>query len=203
MNSAKLRLSAEEEAMINNSQLILTKNRLLEQLTCFLSTLQQAQESFLQQQEFHLPEEILIAGPKITKGEQYLGLPYRVLDYPRLYGQTDILAIRTLFLWGNYFSVSLLLAGSWKERAIPALTTAWPRLASRQFYYCTGSDPWQQHFSDDYYSPVTISAEIIQEQASRPFIKLASRYPLSDWENLEEKLLDDFRLLVTAAGLKH
>ena len=41
-----------------------------------------------------LPAEMLFHSPKISKGENYKGLPYVMLDYPRCFGKTDIFAIR-------------------------------------------------------------------------------------------------------------
>jgi hypothetical protein len=48
-------------------------------------------------------------------------------------------------------------------------------IKEENLYICTGTDPWQHHFTDDYYQPVRTlnSAEwekIILEQA---FIKLS------------------------------
>lgn len=201
MNSAKLRLSAEEEALISNSRLILTKNRLLEEITRFLAAVQQQQQQWLTENGLALPEQLRNTGHRITRGEQYLGLPYRVLDFPRLYGEKEVFAIRTLFLWGHAFSVTLHLAGSWQQQALPYLEKAWPALQEQQFYVCTGTDPWQQHFTADYYTAVTTAGEQARKQATRPFIKLTALHPFSNGALLDEKLLNDFKELLKATGI--
>ena len=55
---------------------------------------------------------IVQSTPKIAKGENYLQLPYVLLDYPRCFDKENIFAIRTMFWWGNFFSITLHLSGS-------------------------------------------------------------------------------------------
>ena len=40
---------------------------------------------------------------KISRGENYRGLPYLILDYPAYFSQKDIFAFRTMFWWGHFF----------------------------------------------------------------------------------------------------
>ena len=61
--------------------------------------------------------------PKISKGENYRGLPYVMLDYPRLFGREEVLAIRTFFWWGHGFSVTLHLKGGYRERISAGIAT--------------------------------------------------------------------------------
>ena len=60
------------------------------------------------------------ASAKISKGEN-MGLPWVMLDYPRLFGQEDVLAIRTMFWWGHCFSVTLHLKGRYYGAYLPLL----------------------------------------------------------------------------------
>jgi hypothetical protein len=148
------------------------------------------------------PEAISAIPPKITKGEQCLGLPYRVLDYPRFFEKTDVFAIRTLFWWGNFFSVTLQLAGKWKAEAMSPILSSFSQLQEAGAYICTGNDPWQHHFGPDNYTGLRTLTQkewekIILEQA---FIKLSTLHELNGWENMAERLLADFRLLIGAAG---
>ena len=45
--------------------------------------------------------------PKISKGENYLGLPYLILDFPKKLEDENQFAVRNFFWWGNYFSTFL------------------------------------------------------------------------------------------------
>lgn len=193
MKSAKIRLSEEEQNLVMNGDWILTKNRVLEQISSFLAELQLSQAKLIKQQ-IELPEELLVIPPKLTKGENYLGLPYRVLDYPRLFGQEDMFAIRTLFWWGHYFTVSLLLAGEWKRKTSGALIDAFEQLKQNEYFICIADNPWINEISPENYVRITdLSREgwekIILEQT---FIRISTRHALSDWETMEERLLGDF-----------
>jgi len=202
MKSAKIRLSEEEQLLVCNGDWILTKNRVLDAVSSFLADLQAEQARWLRDQAPGFPPSILTIPAKVSKGEQYLGLPYRVLDYPRLFSSADIFAVRTFFWWGHYFNVTLQLAGHWKKQTEASLIAALADIKEENLYICTGTDPWQHHFTDDYYQPVRSlnSAEwekIILEQA---FIKLSCRQELSDWEQMGERLLADFGRLIRVTG---
>ncbi len=202
MKSAKIRLSEEEQLLISNGDWILTKNRVLEQISTFLLDLQVEQAEWIRQQAPGLPATLLDIPAKVSRGEQYLGLPYRVLDYPRCFGSDDTFAVRTFFWWGHYFTVNLQLAGHWKKTTEAALRGALKDLQEGNVWICTGQDPWQHQLSDEYYKPVkSIKQEewgkMITEQA---FIKLSTRHPLSDWEDMSERLLADFEGLIRATG---
>ena len=62
-----------------------------------------------------LPAEVAEISPKISKGENYNGLPYVMFDYPRFFTKENVFAVRTFFWWANYFSVTLHLKGEYKE----------------------------------------------------------------------------------------
>jgi hypothetical protein len=202
MKSAKIRLSEEEQELVADGQWILTKNRVLQQISEFLGSLQQEQEAWLHQHHSLVPEDITAIPPKIAKGEQYLGLPYRMLDYPRFFETTDIFAIRTFFWWGNFFSVTLQLAGKWKNERESAVLSSFDLLQKSGLFVCTSADPWQHHFEAENYTSLRAITrkeweKIIQEQA---FIKLSTRHELRGWNDMAERLLADFQLLIRASG---
>lgn len=69
-----------------------------------------------------LPTGSLTQGGKISKGENLLGLPYLILDYPRFKQGEELLLFRTMFWWGKYFSVTLHLQGNLASRAFANLS---------------------------------------------------------------------------------
>ncbi len=54
-------------------------------------------------------DQLPIDSPKITKGENYLHMPYVVLDYPKIRDKHFPIVLRTLFWWGNYYSLNVIL----------------------------------------------------------------------------------------------
>ncbi|RYG23967.1 MAG: hypothetical protein EOO01_43830, partial [Chitinophagaceae bacterium] len=110
MNFTKLQLSAEELAMVGDSHWLLTKNSIMQKAYLLFGEAAASLQSALagesgQGAEFFLPS------PKIAKGENYKGLPYVMLDYPRHFGKEDIFAFRTMFWWGNFLSFTWHLKG--------------------------------------------------------------------------------------------
>src|SRR5712671_4795594 len=114
MNSAKIRLSQAEMELVNNADLILTKNAILKKAYRLLGNLQVEQQKYIMLHPSGLPAKVSASTFKISKGENYKELPYLVLDYPRLFEQENIFAVRTMFWWGNFFSITLHLSGRHK-----------------------------------------------------------------------------------------
>lgn len=60
---------------------------------------------------FTFPDGTDCTTGKITKGENYLGYPYVVLDFPKLFLKDSVFCFRTLFWFGHYFTCSLIIGG--------------------------------------------------------------------------------------------
>src|SRR6187549_876336 len=105
MQKVKLVLSEEELRIVSDPGIILTKNAIITKVYDLFGILAG------EQIQFQYPGEAGAIPPKISRGENYKGLPYVVLDYPRLFTSEHVFAIRTHFWWGNYFSVTLHLKG--------------------------------------------------------------------------------------------
>lgn len=192
MQGSKIRLSAAEMKLFEDAEVILTKNSILHKTVWLLSEVQE-----LMMNEA-LPEYGNVApSPKISKGENYLGLPYVILDYPRISKCDDLFFIRSLFWWGNFFSSTLQLSGNYKAKHSGQLADAFAVLSTQHYYIGTNKNPWMHHFKEDNYKEIrTLSKEafaiILEEQ---PHIKIAARWPLSDWDSAASKLFESWKLL--------
>lgn len=193
MDGAKIQLSAAEMALVCDAEVILTKNRIMEKAKVLFEDLQ----ARMQEAPFG-SAEFLKTGPKISRGENYGGLPYLVLDYPRLFGQQDVFAIRTFFWWGNFFSSTLQLSGRWHQQLAPALGAAFKDFSERGYFVQVGHDPWAHHFGADNYRPVAqfgpdgFAAHLQQ----RTQIKIAARWPLNSWPGAANNLWESWRFLL-------
>jgi hypothetical protein len=198
MDTTKIRLSSEEEALLIRADWILTKNRIIEKTKQLLAGLQKREMDWLEPLSAALPKEVTGTSPKISKGENYKGLPWLILDYPRYFNKEDSFAIRMFFWWGNFFSGTLFLAGHYKKKYEDNIIRSLDTLATNDFYICISEDAWQHHFEPDNYKPLTSlsSGEFTAMVKSRPFIKLAKKIPLQTWNEAESKLADIFGLLV-------
>jgi len=99
--------------LISNPEWILVKNQILQKVTRLFAEL--AELYLSNPSNANLPEEVIRITPKISKGDQYKGLPYLVLDFPRYFDKKHVFAIRTFFWWGNYFSTTIHLKGRYRE----------------------------------------------------------------------------------------
>ena len=140
------------------------------------------------------------AGPKISKGENYQGLPWVVLDHPRLFAREDVLAIRTLFWWGHYFSVTLHLKGVYKERWLTVIRGNIPLLAAGGFHICISEDEWRHELATDNYLALPEAGpgavEAIFEKAT--FLKFSATVTLQQWNEAPALLLQLYRTLLQA-----
>lgn len=194
MDATKIRLSAEETELVIRADWILTKNRVLQKVWQLLEKIQSEQELYMQ----HLPAEIRKVNAKISKGENYQGLPYLILDQPRYFNKDHIFAIRELFWWGNFFSSTLHLSGDYKIKYEGRISNAFELLQAQDFYICINTDPWEHHFETGNFQAIKDMNKADFEKIATPasFIKLSKKIPLQQWDNAEEKLLKIFETYV-------
>mgnify|MGYP007083302683 CR=1 FL=1 len=182
---SKLTLSADEQQLVTNTGWILTKRKItgkVDQLLGHVSVLQQA---MLAKEKNWLPDAVLTSAPKIARGENYLGLPYLLLDYPRCFSGDDIFAVRTMFWWGNFFSITLHLSGKYKAMFQQKIIDH-VRTVQEQVFICVHESQWQHHFEADNYRAVQQMAaeDLLQSIREKSFVKLAIPFPLQAWNDI-------------------
>ncbi len=125
---------------------------------------------------------------KLARGENYRGFPYLVLDYPRQFGQDDVFALRTMFWWGHFYSITFQLGGASWVQYRPAVQRNLSTLSGTSVWLGVNHDPWQHHRQPDNYRP--LDALTAQEQqnhlAEANFLKLARFLPVDAWELLPQ-----------------
>ena len=198
MDKAKIRLSQKEAELIINAEFILTKNAILEKVKQLLSGLQEKQQEFMNHHQLFFENDKSMLSPKISKGENYKGLPYLILDYPRIFSASDIFAVRTMFWWGHSFSTTLHLAGNYKKRFEEKIITSLPSLSDTGFYYCINESPWEHDFETSNYLPLNDANKIFVEKNIRekPFIKLAVKTSLHQWDDALDLLFNYFSEII-------
>ncbi len=198
MNDAKIRLSQKEMELITNANWILTKNAILKKIDYFFSDLQINQKEWLTQFHGQFPEEFLQSSPKISKGEYYNGLPYRMLDFPKIFNQSEILAVRTMFWWGHFFSITIHLAGNYKTLYEKKIITAYSLLKESSFYCCINEDQWEHHFEEANYKLIKNLTEQEFEKIilGNSFCKIALKVPLQEFDIVEKILLTNFKKII-------
>lgn len=181
MDAAKLTLSEEELRLVTDPGVILTKNAIIQKLYVLFGKLSGQMGA-----DLILPAEVATISPKISRGESYQGLPYVMLDYPRFFTTEHVLAIRTFFWWGHFFSVTLHLKGKYQLLYCRTLVKHFDWLSANGYAVSVCEDEWQHHTgSDDYRSLQGMDPagfeKIINEH---PFVKLSKSFPLGQWQEM-------------------
>lgn len=195
MDAAKIRLSSKELELVSNADWILTKNRIIDKVIALFASLQADQQAFIHSRSGEFPNEVISSTPKISRGEKYEGLPYVMLDYPRHFVQEDILAIRTLFWWGHYFSVTLHVSGRFKKMLEKPVLAEITMLKNNGYFICIDDDAWKHNLHTVNYAPVADldKKEMEKIVGEKSFLKLACKISLDQWS--EELLLVPFKQL--------
>lgn len=200
MSYAKVTLSPKELELVNNADWILTKNHIIGKVYDLFGELANhyrqeftTYKSFQDEVAFDIP-------PKISKGEQYEQLPYVMLDFPRYFTESDIFAIRTFFWWGNHCSIHLILKGKYLATLGPAIDRYFEMYGKYQsetldWYIGVSADPWQHHFEKDNYIPMQDWNGY--SVTKLPFLKLAKKIPLQEWDDIENFMKSQFTKMLT------
>src|SRR5947209_18206936 len=102
MQYSKIRLSPTELALVCDAEIILTKNTIIRKAIGLLESIQE--QLVAESEESRNESFFLSVSPKISRGENYLGLPYVILDFPRVHRSGYMAFISSMLWWGNLFS---------------------------------------------------------------------------------------------------
>jgi hypothetical protein len=230
-NFAKVQLSAEEMRLVTDPAWILTKNSVIGKVVGMFAELAEI---------LRLPPRTLLGAdrrapgsggtePKISKGENYKGLPWVMLDYPRVFGKEDVCAIRTFFWWGHAFSVTLHLKGEYMRAFLPGIVARRAELEAAGFGMGISDDEWAHEHTEETYGPLgadagqalagaenemaaksaregaadTRSGSSERGTAERPWLKLSARVGLEHWKEAPEKLSALHSLLMEILSAKN
>lgn len=200
--STKIQLSAEELSLVQNAGWLLTKNTIIGKVFDLFGDIAHEVRDKLTAAEGRFHEGVLTPSPKISKGENYKGLPWVMLDYPRFFNRNDTLAVRTMFWWGHFFSVTLHLKGQYKKQYQQHLLHNLPLLAERGFYICISDDEWRHEFEEDNYTPLSqLHVTAVEKiMINNNFCKLSAKISLPQWNQSKELLIDLYETIFTSIG---
>ncbi len=172
-----MHINLNELELISNKSIIEQKQAAITNMVNRFHQLAATLTQELQKQ--NLWSENLFGGrhAKVTKGENFHGFPFVVLDTPQLGGGEIKVALRTLFWWGHHFSCQFIII---KEN-VSIDNNYLHKLIEFNTQIYTGEDLWEQNLLSSFFKPIKGSA------SAKNFLKLGMIIPLSDFEKLEEK----------------
>jgi hypothetical protein len=187
-----INLSPSEMELVTNASWILAKQKIIRKVFDMLGSLHVQLQHEVSQSGW--PDEIKQNNGKIFKGENYLNLPYVIMDYPARFSKTDVFAIRTMFWWGNYFSVTLHTSAKYKKALEENKDSALSFLKEKKFFVCINDEEWEHHFENTNYKPaVNITDVELKDILSRNFFKTGKIIPLTNWNNAPDLIMEYFK----------
>jgi len=195
----KITLSDKELELVCNSDWILTKQIIIDKVYYLFGKQAELMQHYIVKEKKYLPEEVNANSPKISKGENYGRLPYVMLDYPRCFEKEKTLAIRTMFWWGNFFSLHLQLSGKCKEAALKTLQKNFLKLQRNECWICISNNPWQHHFDAANYLHLKdctedMFASILNRES---FVKIGKKIALEQWKEASAFIEQSFIELIS------
>ncbi len=181
-----------------NSDFLLTKNLAIQKIESLLTKTELALKQQLKSSTFRFPPNTLTKGGKISKGENYKGLPYLVLDYPRKFKTQEIFAYRVMFWWGHYFSATLHLGHMDLMKYRETIVDQLEKLHNQNVFFCVNDSPWEHHFQKDNYVKIDRLGrqEINNFLVDHQFIKLSKKLDLDKWELLPQFAVESLILFL-------
>jgi hypothetical protein len=199
----KIHLSKLETELIKNKEWILTKRSIIDKVVQLFGAMHETYKQVLENEKTLPPEFYKEKGGKISKGENYLGLPYVILDYPALFSKQNVFAIRTMFWWGNFFSISLHISGK-NFQIKNDFSRLLTYLAEKKFFVCVNENEWQHDFNpSNYISVAELDEQKQKEIFKRNFFKISKSIKLNEWNETPEFLEKTFKEIIDFLKISH
>ncbi len=195
-SDAKIHLSKLEKELVLNKEWIFTKQLIIEKVYNLFGELHCVFQKISENEKNFLPEYFQITAGKISKGENYDGLPYVMLDYPSLFSKENIFSIRTMFWWGNFFSITLHISGG-KYKLKENFSNLIAYLSENNFYVCVNENEWQHGFEpSNYIAGKNMDVNQLRELSKKNFFKISKSIELSKWNNATKFLETSFKEII-------
>ena len=171
-----------ELEILKNKEFLLTKAKVSSKIRELLSITSLELKNIYSESDLSFPSKSAFKSSKISKGENYRGLPYMVLDYPAFFSKNNIFAFRTMFWWGNFFSATLHLQGVSLEHYQEKIIKQMPKLFNQQIFISIGNSPWEYHYGEDNYR--LVEEAYLKTLRNKAFCKLSKKLYLDKWDEL-------------------
>jgi hypothetical protein len=200
MNDSKLHFSESEMELVCNADVILTKNIIMQKMRQLLAVVSNEMVSISSEYPtFSEHLNLFNVPPKISRGENYLGLPYLILDYPRNFLHDNFFAVRSFFWWGNFFSSTLHLSGNHRTRLLNKIINNYEKLVHHNYYINNNIDPWQHHFQGN--NVVLIKNLSVTEFKKlcneNEHLKFSSKWSLTEWNSAQQNFIESWKFFLS------
>jgi len=196
-DQTKIHLSKLEKELIQNTEWILAKRSVVEKVYQLFGALLEDYKKIIHDESFKGFSFLKNTNGKISRGENYLGLPHIMMDYPAVFEKGNTFAIRTFFWWGNFFSITLHVSGKYLQHKID-IGKSFSFLKEKDFYVCINNDEWNHTFSNDNFIPAAAMNETqIAAMHQRNFLKISKKAGVEKWNHVADFLQQSFLEIIS------
>ena len=195
-----LTLSQAEELAILDTSFLKTKREVMDKIILFMSNVAMEYENIYYQSKLTIPFSQVETTPKVTKGENYNGYPFINLDFPRLFSKDSTFALRTLFYWGHFFSLSIHIGGNLLQYIDAQTLCNNNQLFSKPTYISVGNTPWQYHYEIENYKLINKDnfIDLFTSTKENGFVKLSRKIEINpDFNKLKLQMLEHYADLLS------
>ncbi|MEP7264094.1 MAG: hypothetical protein ABI772_06345 [Bacteroidota bacterium] len=179
----KTRLTNEERSLLTQKEFFILKKAVMHKLMELLGLLNEELKKYNAEYHSLLPDEIFNKSGKISKGENYLGFPWLVLDHPRIFKKEDVFAFRSMCWWGNEISFTLHLSGKYKSM-LSSPETRLNNLTGKGYFININHTPWEYHFKENNYLSLEKVMQSDFNVHQHPFLKISRKISIDAAEDL-------------------
>lgn len=185
----KISLNHDHLTLLSDTSFFIQKRQVTERIIEMFGQLESEFALVIEKYAAALPEPVLRRRGKISRGENYRGLPYVILDYPAYFGKEGVFAFRSLLWWGHPLSFTFHLSGCYYDQYIDTFFAALPSF-EKDFKICINHDQWEHHQEVTNFIPIHefisgpgYSMDFFREKR---FLKLSKTLPLQNHDALFE-----------------
>jgi len=197
--NAKQFLSEKEFQVIQDTDFLLTKAKIIEKLWSQFEKLRNELHLVVIDSSFNFLAEVDAENGKIFRGENYRKLPYVVLDFPKLYSRESIFSFRTMFWWGNFYSLTLHLQGEALKKYLKIILENIDKTRNNNVFICINNTPWEYTYETNNYRLIDgIKRDELEEIINgRSFLKLSRKLNVSNDDSLFPFCVATMKLYLT------
>ena len=199
----KIILSEEERLAINNCRFFEVKREISHKVESIFSGVVNDQELKLDWKKIIAQQDWKILEGKISRGENYKGFPWLMLDYPRNFSnenvfavrnffwwgfyfacKKNVFAVRNFFWWGFYFACNFQLSGESLKKYLPIIERNQEQLAEKKIYLSLNKSSWIHKVDEENFVLLkSDNLKMISSTAVRNgYLKLSAVHTLSEFE---------------------
>jgi len=176
-------LNREELLLLSDPSFFIKKKQVTQRIIDLFGILESEYDGIRQKYENILPVALLRRRGKISRGENYRGLPYVILDYPATFEKKGVFAFRTLMWWGHPFSFTFHLSGCYFDQYFEKLYADLDK-SDPQMFICINENQWEHHQEQGNYMPLQTFLDSNDNTPdyflTKSFLKLAKTVSLED-----------------------